>query len=360
MSLTLVIKIGTQALTTTSGALDRAMLASLSKQVSALKDQGHFVVLVSSGAVGAGRQLLGGKTLPDPVTTKQVAASLGQAQLIQTWQAECAPYGLTAAQVLLTRQDFQTRSHYLNIQRLFDAYRVLPKILPIVNENDSVAIQELMFTDNDELASLVAMQLQADRVMILSSVPGVYDGDPSQPDAKIIPVLDPDGKRGMAIPSVSQSKTATGRGGMVSKLASSRKLARVGITTHIADAREDNVLARLLADERLGTTILAARKAGPIKRYLASGQGKLSGAITANACLAEQLRDPDRILSILPIGLTAIDGAFEKGDLVAVHDEQGERLAVGVAKYGDKVLRGYLGQPRMPVFLHYDSLLREG
>ena len=359
---TIIVKIGTQSVTAADGSLDRTVLRDQIAQYAALKQQGHFVVLVSSGAVGLGRKVLATKAqrhLPDPVTTKQIAASLGQAQLIQAWQQELTAYGLQAAQVLLTRQDFQTRGHYLNIQRLFDGFRQQGDILPIVNENDSVAVAELMFTDNDELAALVAMQLQADRVIILSAVPGVYDRDPHLDGAQIIPLLDPDGVRAPVLPTVSALKTATGRGGMVSKLASARKLAKVGIASHIADARAANIVTDIVAGKPVGTTILAARKANPVKRYIASGQGRLAGRVTANECLAERLRTGNQILSILPVGLTEAEGDFARGDLVSLHAPDGTRLAVGIARYAREQLQTYLGQPRMPVFLHYDSLMRE-
>lgn len=359
---TIVVKIGTQSVTTAEGALDRAVLKAQIRQLAQLKQQGHFVVLVSSGAVGIGRQILGSKNnrnLPDPITTKQIAAALGQARLIEAWQQELQAYKMQAAQVLLTKQDFQTRNHYLNIQRLFDGFRQQGDILPIVNENDSVAVQELMFTDNDELASLVAMQLQADRVIILSAIPGVFDRDPHLAGATVLPLLDPEGVRAPALPTVSLMKTASGRGGMVSKLASARKLSKVGIATHIADAREADIVLRIVAGDRVGTTILPARKTNPTKRYLASGQGQLAGSVTANDCLAERMRSPSQVMSILPVGLTACAGDFAKGDMVAVHAPDGTRLAIGIARYGAEQLKTHLGQPRMPVFLHYDSLFRE-
>jgi glutamate 5-kinase len=368
MMQTYVIKVGTQTLTTADGLLDHAVLANLIAQIATLKKQGHFVVLVSSGAVGTGRGLL--QRRPHLKNTniinapliheRQILAAMGQAYLMQAYQHILDGYNLQSAQILLTKQDFITKHHYQNIAHLFQSLRQQDFILPIVNENDSVAIQELMFTDNDELAGLLAAQLGADRLLLLTNVAGVYDRSPSEPDARIIPIIDPQGKHGVPMPALTAEKSALGRGGMQSKINTARKMSRLGITTHIASGHEPNIITRLAAQEPLGTTVLPQRKASSVKRWLAVAPGETieTPSVIANERLTEQLKNPDKILSILPVGLLAIKGQFKKGERVQVLSEADELLAIGLARYDAVQLQSYLGQQQQPVFLHVDSLFR--
>ena len=362
---TLVIKIGTQTLTTADGVLDYSVLQNLVAQIASLKKQGHFVVLVTSGAVGTGRGLLQQRPqlhAASPINEKQILAAIGQAHLMQAYQQILDQYNLQGAQILLTKQDFITKHHYQNIAHLFQSLRQQDFILPIVNENDSVAIQELMFTDNDELAGLLAAQLGADRLMLLTNVAGVYDKSPSEPGAQIIPVIDSNGKAGAPMPSLTAEKSALGRGGMQSKINTARKMSRLGITTHIANGHEKDVVIRLATNEQVGTTVLPQRKASSVKRWLAMapqyGASMETPSVIANTRLTEQLKDPDKILSILPVGLTAINGLFAKGERVQVLSEDNELLAIGLARYDVNQLRDCLGQQQQPVFLHIDTLFR--
>ena len=363
MMQTTVIKVGTQTLTTADGLLDHAVLKTLIAQIAALKQRGHFVVLVTSGAVGTGRSLL--KQRPhlkntNLVNEKQMLAAIGQACLMQAYQQILDQYNLQGAQILLTKQDFITKHHYQNIAQLFQSLRQQNFILPIVNENDSVAIQELMFTDNDELAGLLAAQLGADRLMLLTNVAGVYDRSPSENGATIIQVIDPSGKQGSGMPTVTAEKSALGRGGMQSKINTARKMSRLGITTHIANGHETNIIIHLAENEPLGTTILPQKKASSIKRWLATAPGDETEtpSVIANVCLSEQLKDPDKILSILPVGLLAVHGSFVKGERVHVLSETNELLAIGLARYGANQLKDCLGRQQQPVFLHTDTLFR--
>jgi glutamate 5-kinase len=362
---TLIIKIGTQTLTKKNGTLNLPLMRDLVQQIVTLKKQGHRVILVSSGAVGTGRALVAKnplKKIADPVNEKQILAAIGQAHLIQTYQKMLDKHGITAAQILLTKQDFVTKHHYQNIEHLFQSLRSQDKILPIVNENDSVAIQELMFTDNDELAGLLAAQLAADRLIILTNVDGVYDRVPSEIGAEIIPVMDPQGKKGAPFPSVSTEKSMAGRGGMLSKVNTARRMSNVGITMHIAAGYEPNIMVRLVQGETIGTTILPHKKISSVKRWLAAAPNERHqqavAHVIANKTLADKLRDPDHVLSILPVGLIGIRGQFAKHDRVHVVDEKGHILAVGLARYDDATLKDRLGQQKQPVFLHTDTLYR--
>jgi glutamate 5-kinase len=356
--LTLVIKIGTAALGAADGMPDAALLGGLVAEIAELKKAGHQVILVSSGAVGTGRAMLK-KQKPlqhcDPVAERQILASLGQARLMTLYQDLLTPHGFLASQILLTKQDFRSRRHHKTMEHLFQNLRQQPGILPIINENDSVTVDELMFTDNDELAGLLAAMMQADRLIILSHIAGVYDRSPDEPQAAIIPLIDFATRTG--IPAAVRGKSEGGRGGMESKLGMARKLAGLGVRTHVAAAREKSILSRLLRDESVGTTVVPMPgRRNAVKRWLASEVHNVRADITANPCLAEMMRKPGAAISILPVGLTQIGGGFDKGDLVRIVDDGGRALALGVARYDAAALRAALGKKNQPVFIHYDQL----
>ena len=337
---------------------DKALLGGLVDEIAALKKAGHRVVLVSSGAVGTGRALSRKHHALhcDPVAERQILASLGQARLMALYQELLTPHGMLASQILLTKQDFRTRGHHKTMEHLFQSVLRQPGILPIVNENDSVTVDELMFTDNDELAGLLAAMMQADRLIILSHIAGVYDRPPDEADAEVIPLIDFATRAGL--PSTTRGKSTSGRGGMSSKLGMARKAASMGIQAHIAAAREKGVIARILQGERIGTMVRPmVGKKNAVKRWLASEVGAQHRAtVTANDCLAVMLREDGKAASILPVGLVKIHGSFDKGDLVQISDVKGVAIAVGVARYDHATLRASLGKKNQPVFIHYDHL----
>ncbi len=251
----IVVKVGTQAILAPDGNILEAIMKTLVEQLVELKALDHQVVLVTSGAVASGRYVareMLHKEFGDSVGERQLLASLGQHVLLNAYANWFKPFGIATSQILLTRQDFLTPEHTSNIDRLIRGLLATDRVIPIINENDSVAIEELMFTDNDELAGLIAAQMNSDKLIILSSIAGVFDGPPDAPSSKLIPVLEPDMTHW---PVVSASKTPQGRGGMLSKLDTSRKVSSLGITTHIASVREPSILARLLKGELIGTTI---------------------------------------------------------------------------------------------------------
>jgi glutamate 5-kinase len=354
----LVIKLGTAAILAEDGTLRQAVLVDIVNQIVQLQKAGHSVILVSSGAVGSGRRVsraLLGKTYGAFTAEKQVLASIGQHELMQTYAALFKEHGLLASQILLTKQDFNTKKHYYNIVQLLQEILKQKVIIPIINENDSVAVEELMFTDNDELAGLIAAQQNADKLIILSSIDGVYDGHPSEPGSKLISVINPDDKWH----DVSADKSAQGRGGMRSKLGTARKMSALGITTHIAHGSENNVIMRLVDDERLGTTILPFKKKSNTKRRIAFNYHINPGAIRINAPLLELIRKNDKALSILPVGVEQFSGDFKTGDLIDVLTSDGHKIGVGIARYASVKLQENLGQKGKPAIIHYDHLYIE-
>lgn len=352
-----VIKVGTQAILSDKGEVLESTLLSIVNQIVSLQ-QNHQIVLVSSGAVGTGRRIARdtlGREYGHSLAEKQVLASLGQPELIHTYSGLFKKHGVLAAQLLLTKQDFQTRQHYLNIARILREILARTNIIPIINENDSVAIEELMFTDNDELAGLIATQINADKLIILTSVNGVYDGHPSDPQSTVISVINPEDKW----QKVSSIKSTHGRGGMVSKLATARKMSELGITTHIAHVNENDVICKILKNESIGTTILPFKKKSNVKRWIAINDSKTPAKITINDCLLTLIKDKTKILSILPVGIEKYSGDFQKGDLVNIHTRQGSKIGVGLAKYSADKLKEYIGKKGKPVFIHYDHLFIE-
>ena len=353
----LVIKVGTQAILAPDGTLLKSAMTTLVRQLAALKAAGHDVALVSSGAVASGRRVarevldieFGGTT-----GEKQVLAALGQHELMNAYAALLKPFGIATAQLLLTKQDFRTRQHYLNIARLLRETLSRKNILPVINENDSVSVEELMFTDNDELSGLIAAQMNADKLIILTSVPGVYDGNPSDNGSKLIPRIDPE-KDGW--PQAFAAKTAGGRGGMATKLGTARKMADLGIATHISALSEKDVLLRLLQEGELpGTLIVPRRKKSNLKKWIAFAPEKKTGVIRVNAELYNILRENARVISLLPVGIKASTGSFEKGDMVEVAAPDGRRIGMGIARYNAAKLKEYIGQKGKPEFIHYDHL----
>lgn len=351
----IVIKVGTQSILSADGTPYEPTMLHLVEQIVRLQKEGHHLILVSSGAVGSGRkvaQQLLGREFGSSLGEKQVLASLGQHELMHVYSVMFKAHNMLASQLLLTKQDFQTRHHYLNIARLLREVLEHKNIVPIINENDSVAIEELMFTDNDELAGLIAAQINADKLIILSNVEGVYTGNPSDPDSQLIPLINPE----KGWPEVSATKSIQGRGGMLSKLATARKMSALGITTHIASIEQDSAITRIIAKEVLGTTILPNKKKSNIKRWMAYQTDKKMGSISINPCLYEILKKGQRAISILPIGIEHCSGQFKKGDLIEIQTQKGKTIGVGIAKYDASKLSILLGQKDKPEFIHYDHL----
>ncbi|WP_253300060.1 glutamate 5-kinase [Wolbachia endosymbiont of Chironomus riparius] len=353
----IVIKVGTQSILSNHGMPIESIFSSLVEQIIQLRASGHQVVLVSSGAVGFGRSVANqilGKEYGFSIGEKQVLASLGQHELMQLYSNMFKKHNILASQLLLTKQDFCTRQHYLNISRLINEILSQKNIIPIVNENDSVAIEELMFTDNDELAGLIATQINADRLIILSNVEGVYASHPNSANAELIYIIHPEKVR----PNISSIKNTHGRGGMISKLNTAYKISNLGIMTHIASISQQSVIIRLIINnEQIGTTVLPSKKRkSNIKRWISYNSEKKSGKIIINDFLYEILRENKRVISILPVGIDQCVGDFQKGDIIEILAPDNKIIGIGLARYDSGRLEKLLRQQNKPVFIHYDYL----
>ena len=356
----IVVKVGTQSILSNEGSPLEATMVSLVEQIVNLQQDGHNIVLVSSGAVASGRNLvrqLLGREYGASTGEKQILASLGQHELVHIYSHMFRGHGVLASQILLTKQDFQTRQHYLNIARLLHEILRHKNIVTIINEHDSTVSEELMFADNDELAGLIAAQIDADKLIILSNVDGVYTGNPSDPGVRLIPLIDPQSRLSeKSWPEVSTTKSANGRGGMISKIGTARKMSELGIVTHIANIAQPMAIIRIVNGEVLGTTILAAKKKSGFKRWMAYSINQQNGSISINTCLFEILKENKRVLSILPVGIAECTGDFRKGDLVEILAPNGDKMGVGIARYDSCKLAEYCGKKEKPEFIHYDHL----
>lgn len=360
MAKRIVVKVGSQVLCDENGALNLPVLTSLAGQISDLGAQGWQTLLVSSGAVASGMGVMHSEPgasklqqIANPVTRKQALAAAGQVRLMETWRQHFNARGLTVAQVLATRSDFQTRRHYLNMRACIEALLDCG-VIPIVNENDVVAVTELMFTDNDELAGLLAGMVNADLLCLLSTVAGVYDRALDQPGSACISQWDDTQHQ---VEDIVQRGTSTlGRGGMHSKIAVARKTANLGSEVVIADGTVDNILLQLVGGGGAGTRFPADRETSPAKRWLASAQAVSSGSVTINAGAELALLDRNRMTSLLPIGVEAVEGLFESGDVIQIRNSNGKVLGCGKARYDHLEAQQLLGQRGHKPLVHYDYL----
>ncbi|NIC07641.1 glutamate 5-kinase [Billgrantia bachuensis] len=358
-----VVKIGSALLTNDGRGLDEAAIGGWVDQIAALHRQGVEVVLVSSGAVAAGMVRLGWQARPSAVHELQAAAAVGQNGLTQCYEHHFARHGLLTAQVLLTHDDLSNRKRYLNAR---SALRTLVdlRVVPVVNENDTVVTDEIRFGDNDTLGALVANLLEAEALVILTDQEGLFDADPRHnPAATLVSEGRADDP---ALAAMAGGGGALGRGGMTTKVQAARLAARSGAVTVIASGRQSDVLMRLTQGERLGT--LLCPEEAPIaarKRWLA-GQLQVRGSLTLDAGAVKVLRGSGS--SLLAVGVKALTGDFVRGDMVLCLDEQGQRIAKGLVNYGADEARRILGQPshqieailgymEAPELIHRDNLV---
>ena len=351
----IVIKIGSQVLCNPDGSLNRVVLANLVSQVATLRAEGWQVLLVSSGAVAAGSGLLPEqlRRISNPVARKQVLAATGQVQLMEAYRELFAQHSLTIAQVLSTKSDFQTRGHYLNMRGCIEAL-LTAGVVPIVNENDVVSVTELMFTDNDELAGLMAGMLNAELLCLLSTVPGVYDGDPDNVTTHYIKRWDDE--RYQIDDVVSRGTSTLGRGGMHNKLAIARKVARLVTEVVIADGTDPEIMQKILGDEEVGTRFPVLKDASSAKKWLASADDHATGSVTANTGAEEALLDSSRLTSLLLVGIEAVRGHFDRGDVIQILSSTGKVLGCGQSRYDHDDVEKLMGQRGHKALIHYDYL----
>lgn len=336
----LVVKVGTSTLTHQTGKLNLERIERLVRELADHVNAGRQVILVTSGAVGAGMGRLGFKERPRTLPEKQAAAAVGQGILMHMYEKFFAEYGLTVAQVLLTRDDLAERRRYLNARHTLGTLLRLG-VLPIVNENDTVAVDEIRVGDNDTLSALVAGLVDADVLILLTDSQGLYTANPhSCPEAKLIPVVEEITPELESLAGGSGSTWATG--GMITKLQAARLATNFGIPVIIASGLLPGQIAAILRGEEVGTLFLPREhKAHGRKKWLAYGP-VVQGKIQVDAGAARAIVHSGK--SLLPSGITAVEGEFERGSLVSIVEPGGKEIARGMSNYSAEEIRRIQGK----------------
>jgi len=337
-----VVKVGSSLLTNDGAGLDYELMALWVEQIQRLRARGIEVVLVSSGAVSEGMKRLGWRERPHALHEQQAAAAVGQMGLVQAYESCFQKHGLHTAQILLTHDDLADRQRYLNAR---STLRTLLKlgVVPIVNENDTVAVEEIRFGDNDTLAGLVTNLIEAELLVMLTDQAGMYDSDPrNNPDAKFIhEALAGDPKlEGM---TAGGGSGRLGRGGMLTKVRAAERAARSGALSIIASGRESDVLARIADGEQLGTMVVPTAEPMVARKQWLASQLNLNGKLVLDDGAVNVLKRSGG--SLLAVGVVLVEGDFHRGDVVACVDQQGSEVARGLINYNAQESCKIQGQP---------------
>ncbi len=351
----ITVKVGSNVLTKSDGTLNDANISHLVDQIAFLHQKGVEIVLVSSGAVAAGRGEIGNGRKLDTVSARQLWSAVGQVKMINSYAEAFRKYGVSCAQVLTTKENFSDRVHYLNMKNCISTL-IENKVIPIVNENDTISVTELMFTDNDELSGLIASMENSEALIILSNIDGIYDGSPELPESKVIREITSKSKP--LNEAISTSKSSFGRGGMLTKYHIAKKVAKGGINVHIANGMKQNTLLRIMnpAEDIVHTTFLSEnKKSSNVKKWISYSESFAKGELIVNEGARIALLS-SQATSLLPVGVTSIEGSFEKGDLVKIIDESGKLIGIGKSEYNSEKAEKYKGNKNKKAVVHYDYL----
>ncbi|MCE4552947.1 glutamate 5-kinase [Roseateles cellulosilyticus] len=360
----IVVKVGSSLVTNEGRGVDAEAIANWSRQLAALANDGRELVMVSSGAIAEGMKRLGWTTRPKELHELQAAAAVGQMGLAHMYESQLRAHGLASAQVLLTHADLADRERYLNARSTLLTL-LAHRVLPVINENDTVVNDEIKFGDNDTLGALVANLVEADALVILTDQRGLYSADPRKdPAARFIDNAEagnPELER-----MAGGAGSSIGRGGMITKILAAKRAAGSGAGTVIAWGREPDVLVRLARGEAIGTALHAATPKLQARKQWMVDHLQMRGAVTVDAGAVVKLRGEGK--SLLPIGVTEVQGDFHRGDVIAVLAPDGTELARGLANYSGAESRliarkpssefeGLLGYAAEPELIHRDNLV---
>ena len=351
----IVVKVGSNVITRTDGSLNDERILRIVEDVAVLCKRGVEVVLVSSGAVAAGR----GEMIPSKrtniIASKQMLASIGQVKLMAKYQFLFGKYGIQAGQLLAAKESFRDRRHYLNMKNCITAM-LENKVLPVVNENDTISVNELMFTDNDELSGFISAMMDCDALILLSNVDGIYNAPPDTPGAELITEIT--GMEDDLSNSISPVKSEFGRGGMLTKYTMARKIASNGIDVFIANGARDNIVSDIVTGRDVPCTYFpgSSKKKKGFKKWLNHSDTFAKGAVYINEGAKDALL-AQKATSLLLIGITRIDGNFRSGDIVRILDEKGKNIGLGVSQYESEKARAKIGEKQSKPFIHYDYLV---
>ena len=360
----IVVKVGSSLVTNEGRGLDEAAIGEWCRQMALLSAQGKEVVMVSSGAIAEGMKRLGWTTRPSEVPALQAAAAVGQMGLAQMYETKLRENGMGSAQVLLTHADLADRERYLNARSTLLTL-LQHRVLPVINENDTVVNDEIKFGDNDTLGALVANLVEADLLVILTDQKGLYTADPRKdPSATFVhearagdPALET---------MAGGAGSSIGKGGMITKILAAKRAAGSGASTVIAWGREPDALLRLCQGDNMGTLLVAQTAKQQARKQWMADHLQLRGSVAVDAGAAHKVLTEGK--SLLPIGMTGVTGEFSRGDVIAIRDEQGTEIARGLANYASaearllcrkpsheyEALLGYTAEPEM---VHRDNLI---
>jgi glutamate 5-kinase len=353
----IVVKVGSSLVTNEGKGLDEVAIGEWCRQLAALAKDGREVIMVSSGAIAEGMKRLGWTTRPHEINELQAAAAVGQMGLAQMYETKLRENGLRSAQVLLTHADLSNRERYLNARSTLLTLLQL-QVLPVINENDTVVNDEIKFGDNDTLGALVANLVEADALVILTDQKGLYTADPRK-DASATFVHEARAGDAALEAMAGGAGSSLGRGGMITKILAAKRAAGSGASTVIAWGREADCLLRLAGGEAIGTLLVAPTQKNQARKRWIADHLQMRGAVTVDDGAAAKVRAEGK--SLLPIGMTAVEGDFSRGDVIAVRDASGSEIARGLANYASAEARllcrkpsseiekllGYAAEPEM-------------
>ena len=351
----IVVKVGSNVLTREDGMLNVPRMAHIVDQIASLRKAGLQVILVTSGAVAAGRAEVELQRKLDPVSSRQLWSAVGQVKLINQYANLFRENDIICAQVLTTKENFSDRLHYLNMRNCMTTL-LENDVVPVVNENDTISVTELMFTDNDELSGLIASMMDMEALIILTNVDGVYTGPPDDPSSKLIASIN-QGEM-LNVEAISGKKSNFGRGGMLTKYHIASKLAGQGISVHIANGTRINTLTDILKIEKEAVHthfIPTQKKSSGVRKWLAHSDDFAKGEVFINDGARDVLLS-DNAISLLLIGIIRVEGFFKEGDIVRVKDSKGELLGLGKASCSSDEVQKEMGGKKSKPFIHYDYL----
>lgn len=351
----IAIKIGSNVIAKSDGSLNTGRMLRLVEEIAILHKQGIEVILITSGAVAAGRSEVTFSKKTSIISARQIWAAIGQVKLMSNYQFLFGKYGIHAGQLLATKDSFRDRMHYLNMKNCITAM-LENKVLPVVNENDTISITELMFTDNDELSGMISSMMDCGSLIILSNVDGIYTGIPGSEDSSLIRQVN--GNFDEITRYITISKSGFGRGGMLTKFNIAREIASEGIDVYIANGTRDSVITDIIREKDVPCTRFTAseEKKTNVKKWLSHSETFARGRVYINKGAKEALMG-NKATSLLMIGVSRIEGFFKKGDIIRIFDEKGKQIGLGKSQYDSEKAELYLGEKRKKPLVHYDYLL---
>ena len=340
-----VIKVGSRVLTVDGGGLDHDAITRLCDEMAGLRQQGIEVILVSSGAVAAGRDALRSADAPLTIPQKQAAAAVGQPLLMQAYQQACTRHGLVTAQILLTAEDLANRNRFLNARTTLEAL-LAAGALPVINENDSVAVAEIKFGDNDNLSALVTSLAEADLLLILTDIEGLYSANPaSDPAAELIPLVRSITREIERMAGGSGSSVGTG--GMATKVTAAKKAARFGVPTILAPGKQPGVISAAVSGQEIGTLFLPATDGLNRRKHWIAYTLRPAGKVLVDAGAQRALIDKGT--SLLPSGITGVEGRFERGRCVRICGPDDTEIARGLSDYSSSEIQLIAGHKSVEI-----------